>query len=87
MDKRINFFTERELNLRKMRKTTFYQTVVPNVLKTIMINKRIGITRACNYIGENWGRIHNHVGSSNKLELLEISKEYGTRIKLSSKKS
>lgn len=76
MDKGL-IFTEQELELKKFKRTAFYQTVVFKKLEDIIIEKQYRLNRACQHLGEEWRMVSKYLSSSQKQTLDELVTKYG----------
>jgi hypothetical protein len=70
-------FTERELELRRHNRTTFYQTVVYQRLEDIIIDKQYKLVRACDHLGERWPEVKRFLSTVQKDNLDKLIKIYG----------
>jgi hypothetical protein len=69
-------FTTEELEMRKFRRTAFYQEVVYKKLEDIIIDKQYRITRACESLGEDWKRVNQYLSTEQKAALDVLTKKY-----------
>lgn len=70
-------FTEQELELKKFKRTTFYQTVFYHKIQDVIIDRGVRKTKAAELLGDNYKHASSYFTTDQKSTVNELGKKYG----------